>query len=406
MFKKLPLNTNYSFDIGGNVMVDGVVNSPEHNCEFLNIPTESVTQIFSKEWLSLICHYEVDLPTEKLLQITFVKCTSKVIKLRCKRLMIFKKKIHFDENFYHIPGFTRFAINSEGVVVGVKSGRILNQAIGPYGYPYVNIYDPDKNKWRSVSVHILIARVFVKNDDYESRPYVNHKDGNKLNYDYRNLEWVSSRENQQHAISNNLRNDNVSCKIMDITTGNINTYPSLKTGFEACGLNKSSLYLQVKNNGVVIPKLIKGRYEVKLIDDESEWYHINNPGVTIDKITGVIEAKNIGTNTVVEAMSIPAMAKLINVDPTTVTDAIRSPINQVKCGYLFRIKTDEPWSDDYCLSNFVEPTRLLFKNSITGEEIYFPSKRKACEYFGVDKRTLSSRIRNKTKLGEWEVIPL
>lgn len=50
---------------------------------------------------------------------------------------------------------------------------------------------------RSTNVHREIATLFVENRD--SKPCVNHKDGNKLNNNAENLEWCTHSENTIHA---------------------------------------------------------------------------------------------------------------------------------------------------------------------------------------------------------------
>lgn len=53
-------------------------------------------------------------------------------------------------------------------------------------------------------VHRIVASVFCqKLDNYTE---VNHIDGNKQNNHYTNLEWCSSSENKQHALSKGLYN--------------------------------------------------------------------------------------------------------------------------------------------------------------------------------------------------------
>ena len=52
-------------------------------------------------------------------------------------------------------------------------------------------------------IHRLVADAFIPNPT--NKKEVNHKDGNKFNNDYTNLEWVSSSENIRHSY-NELKN--------------------------------------------------------------------------------------------------------------------------------------------------------------------------------------------------------
>lgn len=53
-------------------------------------------------------------------------------------------------------------------------------------------------------VHRLVANLFVPNPDPKTKDQVNHKDGNKQNNHYTNLEWCTNQENVQHAIATGL----------------------------------------------------------------------------------------------------------------------------------------------------------------------------------------------------------
>lgn len=54
-------------------------------------------------------------------------------------------------------------------------------------------------------LHKAVAEAWLLNDDPENKTQVNHKDGNKLNFDVDNLEWVTPSQNQRHALLTNLK---------------------------------------------------------------------------------------------------------------------------------------------------------------------------------------------------------
>lgn len=67
---------------------------------------------------------------------------------------------------------------------------------------YYSVWLNKDNKSIPFSIHRLVATHFLKNHfDY---PFVNHKDGDKLNNIWFNLEWCTAKENTNHAIDNNL----------------------------------------------------------------------------------------------------------------------------------------------------------------------------------------------------------
>jgi len=68
------------------------------------------------------------------------------------------------------------------------------------GYKYVSIWIDAK--FKNVTIHRLVAKAFISNP--LNKPVVNHKDGNKLNNNINNLEWVTYKENTAHAIKTKL----------------------------------------------------------------------------------------------------------------------------------------------------------------------------------------------------------
>lgn len=78
--------------------------------------------------------------------------------------------------------------------------RILKQSVNSDGYFTVVL--TKKGIRKPYKVHRLVAKYFIPNK--EGKPEVNHIDGDKLNNDIGNLEWVTKAENVRHAYKNNL----------------------------------------------------------------------------------------------------------------------------------------------------------------------------------------------------------
>jgi len=64
---------------------------------------------------------------------------------------------------------------------------------------------PDGSKHR-LYAHRLVAQAFIPNPEHKAE--INHIDGNVLNNNVDNLEWVTPSENQQHALRHELRKFN------------------------------------------------------------------------------------------------------------------------------------------------------------------------------------------------------
>lgn len=75
--------------------------------------------------------------------------------------------------------------------------KFLNFSYPGLGYRAVSIFG------KSTYCHRLVAEHFL---DTPTNQCVNHKDGNKLNNHYTNLEWVTFKENSEHASKTGLIN--------------------------------------------------------------------------------------------------------------------------------------------------------------------------------------------------------
>ena len=71
-------------------------------------------------------------------------------------------------------------------------------------YPYIDLFINKQRK--KFNIHLLVAEAFIgpRLEGF----VINHKDGNKNNNDYQNLEYVTQSQNLKHAFATGLKNCN------------------------------------------------------------------------------------------------------------------------------------------------------------------------------------------------------
>jgi hypothetical protein len=96
-------------------------------------------------------------------------------------------------NLGRVKSMSRKILLSNGNTRTIKE-KILKNLIDSKKYYMVSIYN---KKYRT---HRLIANAFIPN--LGNKPYINHKDSNRVNNLIENLEWVTHEENMKHAWDN------------------------------------------------------------------------------------------------------------------------------------------------------------------------------------------------------------
>lgn len=98
-------------------------------------------------------------------------------------------------SFGRVKGLERF-VNSARSSSGKRkvSEKLIRTRIDRYGYDTVILRKDNKNT--HFTIHRLVANAFLKNPN--NYPCVNHKDENKLNNYYENLEWCTVDYNNKY----------------------------------------------------------------------------------------------------------------------------------------------------------------------------------------------------------------
>lgn len=152
--------------------------------------------------------------------------------------------------------FYNYIVFENGEIYSNYVHRFLNPDITKHGYKQVTLYINGNPK--RFKVHRLVALLWL-GEAPKDKPTINHKDGNKLNNNYTNLEYATYYENNKHArdmklndicFSNSKRWENP--EFRERTSKNISQ-----------GLIKSGCTAG-KNNG-------RFRYEIRVGNGEKEY---------------------------------------------------------------------------------------------------------------------------------------
>ena len=100
-----------------------------------------------------------------------------------------------------VEEFDRYEVSDTGIVRRRSDGYVMGQRSISTGYRGVTLFPGRKTRY----VHRLVATAFL--EPCPPKHEVNHKDGDKTNNDWRNLEWLTRAENLNHAMRIGIKTD-------------------------------------------------------------------------------------------------------------------------------------------------------------------------------------------------------
>lgn len=228
--------------------------------------------------------------------------------------------------FVTIPGYSSYLVNIDGVVISKSTERVLRASKNGRGYLNYTLIR-DNGKRQGLGLHRAIALAFLpdpQNRDLDSL-IVNHKDGIKENNHLSNFEWVTYKENSEHAGEFNLTTKCVPVSIRDIE-GNVKSFPSFLECGKFLNLSKDAIAWRARRCQT---RLCRSGYQYAIGKDVRNWPELDEAIAVYfrDESKFLVFGKQIEAST------------MLGVSPATLSNRLKEPVEKVypgnvQIGYL------------------------------------------------------------------------
>jgi len=169
-----------------------------------------------------------------------------------------------------IPGYF---ISKIGEVISKRNKTPIKHYNNHAGYKFVVVHI--NNTIKRFSLHRLLAEAFIPNP--ENKPMINHINGVKTDNRLENLEWVTAKENCQHAWDTGLR--------FPIDVSGIKNPNSILTNEDVIAIHYF-LTKSIKVN-ILMKKYKVSKSTIMSIKTGTQWKNLNLPIITEGRASSV-----------------------------------------------------------------------------------------------------------------------
>lgn len=316
-------------------------------------------------------------------------------------------------DFKSIPEHSRYAITKCGILKNVITGTICKFYINDSGYPCLRIWDDGKSKYVIRRVHRLLMLTWSAVPENYLELEVNHIDGNKLNYDYSNLEWSTVSGNVKHALAMKLNPNSFDISVFDKETKVQYLFASLTQ----CGTTLR-IPLDRLRKQLQVGHLIDARYIMKSHHDPRSWVEVESisykekQSFKFKRYDGNILAKNSDTGEVLSFTSVSASASKLKIDRGSVKKRLDANSMVPLKGWMFKLETDptewKVWTKEELkltnmTSGIARPIEVTSEIDDSFKEV-FSSVADFARYLGMNPKgahNITTAIRTKGKFREY-----
>ncbi len=309
--------------------------------------------------------------------------------------------------FCYVPEYTGFAVSKEGIILDIEK---FNFKSGPDKYKHSKVRSTyilinDHGIKHNLLMYRVVGITYLDYDISYRKLSINHIDGNCQNNSVSNLEWVTAKENVNHAFNTGLttNNDRIDCK--NYVTGKVTNYRSIKYACDDLGIDFRYFKKSLSIGFIKIKEHPKTWYYVKY--EKDEWNDIS--GKEINKIPvkkdvegTPIKALNVFTNNILIFSSIGDAVKKLSVDLAGIIYHINRDSLLPYHGYIFRYL-----NDDRSFPTFSEYQLYLIKHSLKNKEYSKVSQGYAVKDLQTNEKMVLTKTRDLMRfldLGERPIL--
>jgi hypothetical protein len=308
--------------------------------------------------------------------------------------------MNMEDEYRVIPGYEGYEVNENGVVRSIANNKQLYQ-YSLNGYVAVNTFRGAATE--TLPIHRAVALAWIPNKDPEGFPIVNHKDGNPLNSNRYNLEWVNHSMNNYHAVNNGLRSDNIPCRIRDVESGTIRRFESLAQAAVYMGLSKDAPKEQL------FPKrfgwLINGKFELKLIGDDTPWFYEKHDSIMKPaRYRVLVQFKNGQCEEYFTGKELLKAFQLYDSPYGHSIDGLVKYAGERFPDLVITVEDSSCKTQTLPVRNTAPSVRQTVKALSENEALEFASLRSCARHFNVDRSVIKNRLNTNIKLDEWTFV--
>ena len=391
MFYIFPQNKKYTISKDLVVKLDDIIIETIDGKITIDIYGEE--KEVSLVWMYGMALWGIEMPEEhkdEIYNIEFKPIDLNTHNMKEDYIAVFKNPVIVNKTYRLIAHLPSFAVDKDGGIWSLP----LNRRVKTYKRSgYLILADLVRNK--VYNVHRLTALAWIPNDDFISKPLVNHIDGDKSNCSVSNLEWCNFSQNIRHAIASGLTSQSEAYIVLDTHTNEEKLFHSVTDLSKYVGLNTIP-YLSARIARHAQYVLLK-RYLIKASSNDGPWLKDkllsnNNNIIARNSSTAIeIEAKNISTGEI-QSGKVSVLSQSLGININTLDGLRRKYKQHSGYGYIFRDPTYMEWDDIIVTDNIYKPKQIVAINVNTKEEHVFKSLRETARFISCDKKIISSRL--------------